>query len=111
MRLPWVGARVYDSSSTLLLASSHTIIFSSGPVTIPIFVTLLSGDDYRVAFYVATSPANQATGIYFDPDPPFVGGTPYNESLGFFTINNAHIISTDSFPNVTHQPCAMLARC
>ncbi|HKQ48756.1 MAG TPA: thrombospondin type 3 repeat-containing protein [Phycisphaerae bacterium] len=97
----FVGARVYDSASTLLLASGNTTIFSSGPVTIPISVTLQSGASYRVAFYVATTPASQGSGTFFDPSPLGPGGIPYVESLGLFRVNSVHLISTDSFPSNT----------
>lgn len=90
----FVGARIYDAVTMSLLASADLTVFSSGSVTIPISFTLASGDDYSLAFYVATTPPlGQGTGTYFDPTPPF----PYIESLGYLRINGARQMSGDAF--------------
>jgi hypothetical protein len=95
-----VGARIYDSGTTLLLASADTNISSSGVVSLPIFANLSSGGTYRLAFYVETDPSQLGSGTVFDPNPPGSGGTfPYTESLGLLRINNAYSIVSDSFPS------------
>jgi len=95
----YVGARIYDSSSSSLIASHAITVLTGGTVTIPISATLVSGGNYRVAFYVLTSPANQGTGTMFDPDPPDLGGFPYTDATGLLEINNAYSIAEDSFPS------------
>jgi hypothetical protein len=95
-----VGARIYDSGTTLLLASANTTIVSSGVVSLPIFANLSSGGTYRLAFYVETDPSQLGSGTFFDPNPPGSGGSfPYTESLGLLRINNAYSIVSDSFPS------------
>jgi hypothetical protein len=90
----FVGARIYDAVTMSLLASADTTVFSSGSVTIPISWTLASGDDYSLAFYVATAPSlGQGSGTYFVPTPPF----PYTESLGYLQINGARQRIGDAF--------------
>jgi hypothetical protein len=95
----FVGARIYDSTSGSVIASNTVTVFASGAVTIPISATLVSGSNYRVGFYVLTSPANQGAGTMFDPDPPGFGGFPYTDATGFLEINNAYSIASDSFPS------------
>jgi hypothetical protein len=94
-----VGARIYDSSTNLLITSANTVITSSGSVFLPISATLTSGDSFRLAFYVETTPLFQGSGVFFDPDPAGLGGFPYIESQGILRINSAHSINTDSFPS------------
>ena len=98
-----VGARIYDSGTTLLLASAVTTISSNGVVSLPISANLSSGGTFRLAFYVETSPSSQGSGTVFDPAPSGSGGFPYTESLGLLRINNAYsTISTDSFPSLSN---------
>jgi hypothetical protein len=89
----FVGARIYDTSNSSLLASESVTGFGGGTVTIPVSATLLSGRSYRLSFYVATSPANQGTGILFEPE-----GFPYTDTTGLLQINNAYEAVKDSFP-------------
>ena len=95
-----VGARIYDSGTTLLLASADTTISSNGVVSLPISWNLSSGGTFRLAFYVETSPSSQGSGTFFDPAPSGSAGFPYTESLGLLRINNAYSIATDSFPSL-----------
>ncbi|MGH7771675.1 MAG: SBBP repeat-containing protein, partial [Candidatus Binatia bacterium] len=92
----FVGARIYDSSTTVLIASADTTVVSSGPVTIPISATLVPGASYRLAFFVQAGVSG--SGDMFDPDPPGSGGFPYIESTGSLRLNSAHSIISDSFP-------------
>jgi hypothetical protein len=94
-----VGARIYDSTTRLLIAAGNTTVIAGGPVSIPITATLISGDQFRLAFNVATVTPGTGSGTFFDPAPPGTGGFPYTESLGLLQINSAHSISTDSFPS------------
>lgn len=93
-----VGARVYNSNDTSLIAKASVTVFSGGTVTVPIAATLVSGGNYRIGFYVETSPRSQGNGILFDPDPPDLGGFPYTEATGLLRLNNAYSIASDTFP-------------
>jgi hypothetical protein len=92
-----VGARVYDSTSALI-ASADVVVTSGGSVTIPIAVTLASGSEHRIGFYVETNPLFQASATVFDPDPPSIGGFPYVESTGKLRIEAAWSVGSDSYP-------------
>jgi hypothetical protein len=93
-----VGARIYNTSDTSLVAQNSVTIFSGGTVTVPISATLVSGGIYRIGFYVETSPQSRGYGFFFDPDPPGLGGFPYTEATGLLRINNAYSIASDTFP-------------
>jgi len=95
----FVGARIYNSSSSLLIASAGVTISSSGSVVVPISATLVAGGNYRVAFYVQTTPLSLASAYVFDPAPLGLGGFPYTETTGLLRINSPHQIATDSFPS------------
>lgn len=93
-----VGSRIYDTSDNSLVAKNSVTIFSGGTVTVPISATLTPGGNYRVGFYVETSPQSRGSGILFDPDPLGFGGFPYTDATGLLRINNAYDIATDTFP-------------
>ena len=93
-----VGARIYDSDGTGLVASAQTTV-STGTnlsVTIPISATLPADNDYRLAFFVNAGGGASAT--LFDPAPAGSGGFPYTEASGTLEINQAYSIGSDSFP-------------
>jgi hypothetical protein len=93
-----VGARIYDTSTQALVASAGVTVNTVGPVTVPISATLVSGDDYRMGFYAATTPLNNGEATLFLPV-----GFPYTETSGLFRINGAYDIATDSFPSNTNE--------
>jgi hypothetical protein len=67
-------------------------------VTIPINATLVSGAEYRVGFFAATTnPAHQGKATLFTP-----GSFPYTETTGVLTINGAYQSPTDSYPANTN---------
>jgi hypothetical protein len=93
-----VGARIYDSEATGLIASAQTTV-STGTnlsVTVPISAVLSANNDYRLAFFV--SAGGGATATLFDPDPSGSGGFSYTEEDGILEINQAYSIATDAFP-------------
>ena len=94
-----LGARIYDSSTTALLASADkTLATGSGQsVTIPILATLRVGNDYRVAFFLDT--VGGGTTSLFDPGPAGAEGFPYEDATLAVEINQAYSISSDSFPS------------
>ncbi len=95
-----VGARIYDSSTTSLIASGDTTV-STGTnqsVMIPISATLTVGKDYRVGFYVVTGGVGNT--VMFDPDPPSLGGFGYTDATGLVVVNQAYAVGTDSFPSI-----------
>ena len=89
-----LGARIYDTSTQLLIASANVTVSSVGPVTVPISATLVSGDDYRVGFFAVTTPPNNGEATLFEP-----ASFPYIETTGLFRINGAYDVATDSFPS------------
>jgi PEP-CTERM motif len=88
-----LGARIYDTLSQALIASANVTISAVGPVTIPISATLVSGAEYRIGFFAATTPPNNGEGTLFQPS-----GFPHTETTGLLRINGAFDIATDSFP-------------
>jgi hypothetical protein len=93
-----LGARIYNTGTQLLIASADVTTSSVGPVTVPISATLVSGGDYRVAFFAVTTPPNHGEATLFDPDG-LNYLTPYTEADGLMRINGAYDIATDSFPS------------
>lgn len=93
-----VGARVYDSDGTGLVASAQTTVSTGSnlSVTIPISATLPANNDYRLAFFL--NAGGGATATLFDPAPAGSGGFPYTEASGTLEINQAYSIGSDSFP-------------
>jgi hypothetical protein len=94
-----VGARIYNSNTTQLVASANATTSSGGTITVPLAATLASGGGYRVAIYVETSPEFQASARLYRPDPDGTGGFPYTEMLGKLRINSAHALADDAFPS------------
>ena len=94
-----LGARIYDSSTTALLASADKTLSTGSvqSVTVPILATLRVGNDYRVAFFLDT--VGGGTTSLFDPDPAGVEGFPYEDATRAVEVNQAYSISSDSFPS------------
>jgi hypothetical protein len=90
-----VGARIYDSSTHMLVAAGNLTVTAAGPVTVPIAAHLRAGGNYRVAFHLATTPPPIASGTFVSN----YGGFPYTESTGWFRINSAHADPADAFPD------------
>ena len=93
-----VGARIYNSTNQVLVGSGAVTVTAGGSVTVPISATLEAGANYRVAFYVATTPASLASGTFVSNS----GGFPYTESTGLLRINSAHANPADVFPNTSN---------
>ncbi len=94
-----VGARIYDSDGTGLVASSQTTVSPGNnlSVTIPISATLPANNDYRLAFFVNDGFGANAT--LFDSAPAGSGGFTYSEATGALEINQAYnSIVSDVFP-------------
>ena len=85
------GARIYNSSGTLVASANATVnAGSQQTVTIPIAATLASGATYRVGFYVQTTPASQGSGtILVVNGATLTSFTPYTEPTGRFQIVGA----------------------
>ena len=97
----FIGARIYESGSGQLIAAGDTTIaVAPGVIPVPITATLVSGASYRVAFFVATTPAGQGTATLFDPDPAGAGGFPYTEPTGQLRINGTFQAVGDVFPDI-----------
>lgn len=94
-----VGARVYDSNTTALIASAETTVSNGSnlSVTLPLSATLAVGSDYRLSFFVDAGGIGGG-GTMFDPDPSGLGGFPYTDATGTLDINQAYSIASDSFP-------------
>ncbi|MHC4983391.1 MAG: PEP-CTERM sorting domain-containing protein [Planctomycetota bacterium] len=89
-----VGARIYDTSTTDLIASADTGVpqgFDQS-VTIPISASLLAGQTYRIGFFIYAS-GDQGSGDLFVPD-----SFPYTESTGLLQINQGYGLAADAFP-------------
>jgi hypothetical protein len=113
-----VGARIYDGTTQMLIASSDVTVSAGSniTVTIPVTATLVSGRSYRIGFYVQTNPLWQASGNLFLPDAfsNLYSPIPYTESTGIFQIQSAHAIGSDSFPsnpNVATPQMLIHTRC
>jgi hypothetical protein len=91
-----VGARVYQSSTGLLLDSSDVAVGSGNDqsATLPISTLLLVGQTYRVAFFIT----NQGSGDGFDASPAGLSITPYVDDTGSLRITQAFAIGADAFP-------------
>jgi hypothetical protein len=104
-----VGARIYDSTSQALVGTGEVTVTAGASVTVPLSANLGAGGKYRVAFYVATTPAALASGTFVSNS----GGFPYTESTGLFRINSAHSTATDAFPGSSNifvpQICLQVA--
>jgi len=94
-----VGARIYNSGTSSLVASADTAVTTGSnlTVTVPLSATLTAGASYRLSFFVSAGGFG-GSGIMFDPNPPSLGGFPYTESTGTLTINQAYSTSSDAFP-------------
>jgi hypothetical protein len=90
-----VGARIYDSASQVLVGAGEVTVTAGGSVTVPISATLVAGANYRVAFYVATTPASLGSGTFVSN----AGGFPFTEATGLLRINSAHAKPADVFPS------------
>ncbi len=97
-----VGARIYDDTTQTLLAFSDvTVEGGNNNITVTISTTLISGRNYRVGFYVETTPLSKASGNLFLPASfsSITNPIPYTEATGIFRINSAHAIGSDTFPS------------
>ncbi len=94
-----VGARIYDSTSGLLLASADAAVGSGfdQAVTIPISVLLLAGQTYRVGFFIAAG-GTFGSGDLFDPDPPGLDIVDYFDTTGSVLVSQAFQLASDAFP-------------
>jgi hypothetical protein len=104
-----VAARIYDSSSNLLLASAQTTVgIGAGQiVTLPISAVLSIGGHYRACFFVDASGFGGSSTM-FDPAPPSIGGFPYTEATGSLQIQGSYQSYLDEFPTtVSTAVCKM----
>ena len=88
-----VGARIYNESGSLLAFADSAV--SDGldqSIIIPISAILVSGESYRVGFFIDAG-GSGASGDMFAPD-----SFPYTETNGLFSITGAFSISSDAFP-------------
>jgi hypothetical protein len=94
-----VGARIYKSDTGAMIASadqSGILAGSDQSVTIPISAILVSGETYRVGFYINTDPSGQGSGNFFAPV------SPYTEQTNFLEIKQTYSIIADAFPTDTN---------
>ncbi|MDX8410717.1 MAG: hypothetical protein R8K46_02425 [Mariprofundaceae bacterium] len=114
-----VGARIYVEGTQILVASSDTTVPGGNnnvTVSIPITSTLVSGQSYRIGFYVQTAPLGAASGNVFKPDSfsDPLNQISYTETTGIFKINSAHAVGSDSFPvnwNISTPQLTIRTRC
>jgi hypothetical protein len=105
-----VGARIYDSSQTLIASANvpSVPVASNQTFTVPISATLVAGSSYRLAFFVSSAPSGN-DGNLFDPNPPSVGGFPYTESQGLFRVNSGWDGLGDVYPNATNDSIPLMS--
>ncbi len=99
-----IGARIYDSATSALIASGTETILAGSTVTVPLAATLSPGQSYRIAFHL--DPDGEGIVILlglFDPDPSGAGGFPYTESSGQLQINGGFSSGSDSFPSTSQN--------
>jgi hypothetical protein len=85
-----IGARIYESASQLLVASSSTnVAAATSMVTLPMQVTLTAGKSYRIGIFVQSNPPQQASGC-------ILGGPVLDDT---FTVTGVFESPDDSFPN------------
>ena len=112
-----VGARIYDSTTQALIASANITVSGGGSnltLTVPLSATLVSGQNYRIGFYVETNPLWQASGNLFVPFSSLQNQVPYTEDTGVFRINSAHAIGSDGYPanpNLATPQMTIQTRC
>jgi len=96
------GARIYDSRSGILLASSEAAV-SSGldqSITISIAARLDPGHTYRVGFFSSVGGSGSANGT--DVDPAGDALTSYFERTGLMHIDGIFQSNTDAFPTTRY---------
>ncbi len=99
-----LGARIYDSHSGILIASSEATVESGfhQSITVPIFATLLPDHTYRVGFFVS---GGQFVGSFngIDVSPPGKSMTPYFERSGLLQIEGIFQSNKDAFPTTGYR--------
>ena len=96
----YVGARIYNPSNGMLLASNMVSVFNivNGSVSVPISYTLVSGMSYRISFFCGgPNPPTQNSAAEFQP-----GSLPYNEGSNLLQIVHAYAYPADTFPSTTN---------
>lgn len=94
-----VGARIYDSNTTALIASVSTTVLTGTAlsVSVPISVVLASGGHYRLCFFVNAGSLGASANLA-DPSPPGPGGFPYTDASSALVIDQAYAFGSDAFP-------------
>ena len=96
----YVGARIYNPSNGMLLASNMVSVYNvvNGAVSVPISYTLVSGRSYRISFFCGgPNPPTHNSAAEFQP-----GSLPYNESSNLLEITHAYAYPADTFPVYTN---------
>lgn len=92
----YVGARIYNPSNGMLLASNMVSVYNivNGAVSVPISYTLVSGMSYRISFFCGgPNPPTHNSAAEFQP-----GSFPYNEGSNLLEITHAYAYPADTFP-------------
>jgi hypothetical protein len=92
----YVDARIYDSSSSLLLASNNDTVHNiyGGSITVPISYTLIPGKTYRISFF-CDGPNHPTNNSAYEFQPQ---AFPYIESSGKLQIKQAYSYPADTIP-------------
>jgi hypothetical protein len=93
----YLGARIYNSTTTALLASANDSVHNifNTNVTIPISYTLISGNTYRISVYAwGPHPPTGNSGLMYHP-----ATLPYVEPTGALQINHGYDGYGDTMPN------------
>lgn len=96
----YVGARIYNPSNGMLLASNMVSVYNvvNGAVSVPISYTLVSGMSYRISFFCGgPNPPTHNSAAEFQP-----GSLPYNEGSNLLQIVHAYAYPADTFPSTTN---------
>lgn len=96
----YVGARIYNPSNGMLLASNMVSVYNvvNGAVSVPISYTLVSGMTYRISFFCGgPNPPTHNSAAEFQP-----GTLPYNEGSNLLQIIHAYAYPADTFPSTTN---------
>lgn len=96
----YVGARIYNPSNGMLLASNMVSVYNivNGAVSVPISYTLVSGMSYRISFFCGgPNPPTHNSAAEFQPS-----SLPYNEGSNLLEITHAYAYPADTFPVTTN---------
>lgn len=93
----YVGARIYNSTTSALLASATDTVHNiyNGSVTVPLSFTFIPGSNYKISFYCSgPNPPTLNSARMFQPQ-----SFPYNDASNSLQILQAYESAYDSAPD------------